>query len=134
MLIQYNRTFTYSCKHGNHVRRTRNNSKGHSFWRLPALLLCVQGLRYANIMIRKQLRSMESFILVSMHFSLSCELLHQIIHRIHNWLAKKYSNRIIIYISAIDHLLLTNDRFICCHKETHKSLVNIYVHFQRFYK
>ena len=41
MLIQHKCTFTYSCKNGNHVRRTRNNSKGCSFWRLPALLLCV---------------------------------------------------------------------------------------------
>ena len=41
MLIQHNSTFTYSCKHGYHVRRTRNNSKGHSFWRLTWLLLCV---------------------------------------------------------------------------------------------
>ena len=28
-LIQHDRTFTYSFKHENHVRRTRNNSKGH---------------------------------------------------------------------------------------------------------
>ena len=48
MLIQHNRTFTYSCKHGNHVRRTRNNWKGHSFRRLPALLLCVYGLPFKN--------------------------------------------------------------------------------------
>ena len=40
MLIQHIHTFTYSCKHGNHVRRARNNSKEHLFWRLPALLLC----------------------------------------------------------------------------------------------
>ena len=40
-LLKKNRTFTYSCKYGNHVRQTGNNSKGHSFWRLPALLLCV---------------------------------------------------------------------------------------------
>ena len=34
VLIQHNCTFTYSCKHEYYVRRTRNNSKGHSFWRL----------------------------------------------------------------------------------------------------
>ena len=41
MLIQHNRTFTYSCKYGYHVRRTRNNLKRHSFWRLTWLLLFV---------------------------------------------------------------------------------------------
>ena len=45
MLIQHIHSFTYSCKHGNHVRRTRNNAKRHSFWRLPALLLCVTPLQ-----------------------------------------------------------------------------------------
>ena len=40
MLIQHFPTFTYSFKRGNHARRTRNNSKRHSFWLLPALLLC----------------------------------------------------------------------------------------------
>ena len=42
MLIQHKHTLTYSCKHGNHVRWTRNKSKEYSFWRLPALLLCVK--------------------------------------------------------------------------------------------
>ena len=41
MFIQHNRTFTPSCKHVYHVGWTGNNSKGHSFWRLPGLLLCV---------------------------------------------------------------------------------------------
>ena len=53
MLLQHNHTFTYSCKHGNHVRRSRNNAKRHSFWRQPALLLCVyeqfSSIKTANI-------------------------------------------------------------------------------------
>ena len=68
ILIQHNRTFTYSCKHGYHVRRTRNNSKRHSFWRLTWLLLCV----YLNHCLKEQVLGFYSKLLwgFSVHLSL----------------------------------------------------------------